>query len=399
MKVKNVYMLEDDYLLVEIFVDYLAVLGIKTDKAYSWTQVNIDVLKASDLIILDLSLPDFDGLDILEFLAAEKVKIPIILCTGQDDNVANAAVDLLKSQGLTFAGKLIKPFGIMNLEELLQKITNEKFLEKLETLETEDNSITIHSALNKAELLEAIENNYFSLRYQPQVYSQTGKLYGVECLARLTLPNQKGISPDVFIPALTEFEVMEDFTLYIIELGLSQLETIALPKNLKIAFNICAQTINSEFLTKLFQCCEGYRFPINNIVLEITETEKLEVNQNKKKLLTKLRLKGFVLSLDDFGTGYSTIQEIDSIPFNQIKIDKMFVQSMKDKKTSDAIVSSTIELANKLNLTVIAEGVETSYQAEKIASLDCKISQGYFYARPLSLSSLADFTLLNNAYN
>jgi EAL domain-containing protein (putative c-di-GMP-specific phosphodiesterase class I) len=392
-------MLEDDYLLVEIFVDYLAVLGIKTNKAYSWTQVDIDVLKASDLIILDLSLPDFDGLDILEFLAAEKVKIPIILCTGQDDNVANAAVDLLKSQGLTFAGKLIKPFGLMQVEELLQKINNEKLLEKLETLETEDNSITIDSALNKAALLEAIESKYFSLRYQPQVYSQTGKLYGVECLARLTLPNQKGISPDVFIPALTEFEVMEDFTLYIIELGLSQLETIALPKNLKIAFNICAQTINSEFLTKLFQCCEGYRFPINNIVLEITETEKLEVSQNKKKLLTKLRLKGFVLSLDDFGTGYSTIQEIDSIPFNQIKIDKIFVQSMKDKKTSDAIVSSTIELANKLNLTVIAEGVETSYQAEKIASLDCKISQGYFYARPLSLSSLADFTLLNNAYH
>jgi EAL domain-containing protein (putative c-di-GMP-specific phosphodiesterase class I)/FixJ family two-component response regulator len=402
MNVKSVYILEDDYLLVEIFVDYLAVLGIKTDKAYSWTQVNIDVLKASDLIILDLSLPDFDGLDILEFLAAEKVKIPIILCTGHGDNVANTAVDLLKSQGLTFAGKLIKPFGLMHVEELLQKITNEGLLEKLEKLEkleTEDNSITIDSALNKAELLEAIENNYFSLRYQPQVYSQTGKLYGVECLARLTLPNQKGISPDVFIPALTEFEVMEDFTLYIIKLGLSQLETIALPKNLKIAFNICAQTINSEFLTKLFQCCEGYRFPINNIVLEITETEKLEVSQNKKKLLTKLRLKGFVLSLDDFGTGYSTIQEIDSIPFNQIKIDKMFVQSMKDKKTSDAIVSSTIELANKLNLTVIAEGVETSYQAEKIASLDCKISQGYFYARPLSLSSLADFTLLNNAYH
>lgn len=104
-----------------------------------------------------------------------------------------------------------------------------------------------------------------------------------------------------------------------------------------------------------------------------------------------------MLSLDDFGTGYSTIQEIDCIPFNQIKIDKMFVQSMQDKKTSDAIVSSTIDLANKLDLTVIAEGVETRYQAEKIARLDCKISQGHFYARPLSISRLADFTLLNNA--
>ena len=387
-------MIEDDFMLVELLVEYLAVLDIKTAKAHDWNQVDLDTLKASDLIILDLSLPVFDGLDILEFLAAEQIKIPIILCTGQDDNVANAAVDLLKSQGLTFAGKLIKPFVLFHLKELLEKFTNEKQLGTAKTNESRPSKVP---ALTKTELLHALVENYFSLEYQPQIYSQTRRLYGVECLARLTYPNQDVIYPDDFIPALTEFGLMEDFTLLIINLGLSQLETLVLPETLKIAFNLCAQSINREFLSKLLVCCQCHRFPIKNIVLEITETDKLEVSQNKKKLLTKLRIKGFMLSLDDFGTGYSTIQEIDCIPFNQIKIDKMFVQSMQDKKTSDAIVSSTIDLANKLDLTVIAEGVETRYQAEKIARLDCKISQGHFYARPLSISRLADFTLLNNA--
>jgi EAL domain-containing protein (putative c-di-GMP-specific phosphodiesterase class I)/FixJ family two-component response regulator len=394
MNVKNVYIIEDDSSLVELLADYLAVWGIKTQKAHSWTQVNFDALKTSDLIMLDLSLPDFDGLDIIDFLTIKKIKIPIILCTGQDDNVVEAAVDLLKSQGLIYAGKLIKPFALFRLKELLQKVSCEK---SLETPKTEQPQVFKDIHLDKPLLLKAIGNNYFSLQYQPQVYSQTGRLYGIECLARLTFPDQRVISPDVFIPALTDFDMMETFTLHIISLGLSQLETLDLPKNLKIAFNLCAQSINSDFLSKLFKCCEGFRFPINNIVLEITETEKLEYSQNNKKLLTKLRLQGFMLSLDDFGTGYSTIQEIDSIPFNQIKIDKIFVQSMEEKKTSDAIVSSTIELANKLDLTVIAEGVETRCQAEKIAHLDCEISQGYFYARPLSLSGLADFTLINKA--
>ena len=387
-------MIEDDRLLVELIVEYLAVLDIKTKTAHSWTQVNIDDLKASDLVMLDLSLPDFDGLDILEFLTTEQVKIPIILCTGQDDNVANAAIDLLKSQGLAYAGKLIKPFSLFHLKELMQNVT---YAKRLDTPCFEESLSSKAPILSKAELLSAIDNNYFSLQYQPQVYSQTSKLYGIECLARLTFPNKRVISPDVFIPALTEFDVMDDFTLHIMNVGLSQLEILDLPENLKIAFNLCAQSINTDFVSKLFECCKSYRFPINNIVLEITETEKLEASQNTKKLLTKLRLKGFMLSLDDFGTGYSTIQEIDSIPFNQIKIDKMFVQSMKDKKTSDAIVSSTIELANKLDLVVIAEGVETRNQAEKIASLDCQVSQGYFYARPLSLDKLADFILLNPA--
>jgi EAL domain-containing protein (putative c-di-GMP-specific phosphodiesterase class I) len=387
-------MIEDDRMLVELLVDYMAIWHIKTNKAHSWNQVNFEDLKASDLIILDLSLPDFDGLDILEFLTTEQIKIPIILCTGHDDNVADAAVDLLKSQGLIYAGKLIKPFALYHLKDLLQNVSSDKLLE---TTKVEQSQNLIDAALNKTELLDAIENNYFSLQYQPQVYSKTARLYGIECLARLTLPNNRVVPPDEFIPALTNFDMMGEFTLHIISLGLSQLETLDLPKNLKIAFNLCAQSINSEFLSELFECCKGYRFPINNIVLEITETQKLEASQNNKKLLTKLRLQGFMLSLDDFGTGYSTIQEIDSIPFNQIKIDKIFVQSMKDKKTSDAIVSSTIELANKLDLTVIAEGVETRDQAEKIAHLDCEISQGYFYARPLSLASLADFTLLNNS--
>ena len=393
MNIKNVCMIDDDPELVDIIAEYLDILDVNTIKACSWDNVSIDILKSSDLIILDLKLPDFDGLDIIDFMTSAEVNTPIVLCTGQEESVAAAAADLLMTQGLTYAGKLLKPFALNSLKELLANLTGK---EQLKSISFEKQHGKIVTILTKKQLIEAFENNCFSLHYQPQIFSHSARWYGVECLARLTMPEGKMIAPDIFIPALVEYDLIDDFTLFIFEMGLSQLANIKIPKQLKIAFNLSAQSINSEFLTQLFEYVKASPFAIGNIVLEITETEKFERSQNIKKLLTKLRLQGFMLSLDDFGTGYSTIQEIDSIPFNQIKVDKIFVQSMEDKKSSDVIVSNTISLGQKLGLTVVAEGVETEKQAKRIASLNCEVSQGYFYSRPLTIDDLANFCTLQH---
>jgi DNA-binding response OmpR family regulator len=170
-------MIEDDHLLVELLVEYLAFLDIQTNRSHSWTQVNMEDLKASDLILLDLSLPDFD---ILEFLTTEWITILIILCTGQDYNVADAAVDFLKSQGLTYAGKLIKPFALFHLKELLQRVTGNKLLN---TPRVEESLVLKGPVLNKTELLNAIDKNYlayiFNLKYTVKlaVYMELSALF------------------------------------------------------------------------------------------------------------------------------------------------------------------------------------------------------------------------------
>jgi EAL domain-containing protein (putative c-di-GMP-specific phosphodiesterase class I) len=368
-------------------------MGIAVYSVSTWSEIELTDLKFADLIILDLSLPDFDGLDIIEQLAQEKLITPILLCSGHDENVIEAAADLLKINGLRYAGNLVKPFSFKQFNKMIESHSlaslpiNEPAFIRVVPREDE---------WDAARLSEALAQHQFSLYYQPQIYSHSGKLHGVECLARLHNKEQQMVMPDVFIPALDKHGLMDDFTLYIIELGLSQLEKLDLPSATKIAFNISATSIHEGFLLRLLACCEKHAINNSDIVLELTETSTLSMTQESKKILTKLRLKGFNLSLDDFGTGYATFQEIDSMPFNQIKVDKTFVQSMQHKKSSEVIVATTIELAEKLNFTLVAEGVETQQQADTLLGLNCPVVQGYLFSRPLQLKDLILFLKRND---
>jgi EAL domain-containing protein (putative c-di-GMP-specific phosphodiesterase class I) len=197
--------------------------------------------------------------------------------------------------------------------------------------------------------------------------------------------------PDTFIPKLLAYDLIDEFTLNILEYGLRVLNDLPLPSDTKIAFNLSTTSLTNTFIDLLCACCKTFRFSPSEIVWEITETATLEINQYTKTLMTKMRLVGFNLSLDDFGTGYSTIQEIDALPFNEIKIDKQFIQSMHDRKTSLAIVSATIQLGKALNFRVVAEGVETIEQANTLKKLECDILQGYFHSYPLNSTDFGSF--------
>jgi EAL domain-containing protein (putative c-di-GMP-specific phosphodiesterase class I)/CheY-like chemotaxis protein len=393
VSIKRICIIDDDPNILHIVSKYAEHLGLAVYSVSTWSDIELSQLKSAELIILDLSLPDFDGLDIIDHLAQEKLITPILLCSGHDENVIEAAADVLKTNGLSYAGNLIKPFSFKQFNQMIESHslaglpTNVPIFIK---------AVPREDVWDAKRLSEALALNQFSLCYQPQIYSHTGKLHGVECLARLHTLEHKMVMPDYFIPALDKHGLMDDFTLYIIELGLSQLEKLDLPSATKIAFNISATSIHEDFLLRLLACCEKHQINNSDIVLELTETSTLSMTQDSKKILTKLRLKGFNLSLDDFGTGYATFQEIDSMPFNQIKVDKTFVQSMQHKKSSEVIVSTTIDLAAKLNFTLVAEGVETQQQAEALSGLKCPVVQGYLFARPLSLKDLILFLKRND---
>lgn len=393
MSIKRICIIDDDPNILHIVSKYAEHLGLAVYSVSTWSDIELSQLKLAELIILDLSLPDFDGLDIIEHLAQEKLNTPILLCSGHDENVIEAAADVLKTNGLSYAGNLIKPFSFKQFKLMVESYSLPSLPAKAPVF---IKAVPREDVWDVRRLSEALAQHQFSLCYQPQIYSHTGKLHGVECLARLHTPEHKMVVPDVFIPALDKHGLMDDFTLYIIELGLSQLEKLDLPPATKIAFNISATSIHEGFLLRLLACCEKHQIDNSDIVLELTETSTLSMTQDSKKILTKLRIKGFNLSVDDFGTGYATFQEIDSMPFNQIKVDKIFVQSMQHKKSSEVIVSTTIDLAAKLNFTLVAEGVETQQQAEALLGLKCPVVQGYLFARPLSLKDLILFLKRND---
>ena len=395
MNIKSIYIIDDEPDLSELISQFAMTHKIKAYVASAWNNVCLKKLHETDFILLDLNLPELDGLDILELLKENKVTVPIVLCSGQDDNVVDTAADLLKAHGLNYAGKILKPFSFADFSKLLAALHKRDVTKDL-VAPASSISDTPLDVLDKKQLQHAIANNYFCVAFQPQFNSQNHQLCGIECLARLDIPGKERIMPDTFIPALIAHDLIDDFTLNILKYGLNVLNSLPLPNNIKIAFNISSTSLTNEFITQLCDCCKPFRFNATDLVWEITETATLEIKKATKTLMTKLRLNGFNLSLDDFGTGFSTLQEIDALPFNEIKIDKQFIHSMHDKKSSMAIVSATIQLAKSLNFRVVAEGVETLQQAEMLKLLNCDVSQGYFYSQPLNSLDFESFIHINN---
>jgi EAL domain-containing protein (putative c-di-GMP-specific phosphodiesterase class I) len=129
------------------------------------------------------------------------------------------------------------------------------------------------------------------------------------------------------------------------------------------------------------------------VVLEITESAAMTDVAKALENLTRLRMKGFQLSIDDYGTGYSSMQQLSRIPFSELKIDQSFVYSAVEKETARVMLSSSLELAKKLKLKSVAEGVETRAHWNLLRELGCDIAQGYFIAKPMAAAEFQDWAL------
>lgn len=229
--------------------------------------------------------------------------------------------------------------------------------------------------------------------YQPIINCQNGKIYGVEVLARWEHKTHGPISPDTFIN-LAEKNGL------IIKLTNSLMKQVSLDINndkfkkradFHVGINISAQHFKSE---NFVHDCKIFKSSINDenitIVLEITEREELIINNILKNKLTTLYNEGFLLALDDFGTGYSGLSYLNDIQVDYLKIDKSFVSKISNDSNSLVLLNSVIDLAQRLSIKVIAEGVENELQVSYLRKRDIMLMQGYYFSKPVPASKLLD---------
>lgn len=232
-------------------------------------------------------------------------------------------------------------------------------------------------------LSEAIKHNDIHLWLQPQV-SANGSIVSFEALARWQLDNGKHVSPMVFIriaenlgllPKLAENLLRELVSL----LASWHQEHIKTP----VAINLAGQELMDDtFFALLMSLSADYAWLSDMLELEITETSSVMTNQLIHKRLRTLSQYGFSIAIDDFGTGQASLGQLIDIPANILKIDRRFVAPLPSDKRHLDIVKSTIEMANSLNMKVVAEGIETKEQAKLLASLGCHTLQGYYFGKP-----------------
>jgi len=228
--------------------------------------------------------------------------------------------------------------------------------------------------------------------FQPLIELRTGQLTGFEVLARWHHPVRGVVSPTEFIP-LAEDTNLIDPLLHNLLRGVFA-AAVALPEHLTLSVNISPTQLRDPALARrLYFAAQEGSFPFHRIVFEITESALVDNISQAGLIANELKALGARLALDDFGTGYSSLQHLQSLPFDEIKIEASFVQSMIDSRESRKIVAAVVGLGNSLGLVTVAEGVETKAQADMLLWQGCDFGQGRLYSNPVAPSSLKNLVI------
>lgn len=250
------------------------------------------------------------------------------------------------------------------------KVFRQRMLQKLQESRTLEN-----------DMARAIENDEFVVYYQPIVNSVSKEIYGYEALIRWMHPVKGVLSPDSFIFAAEKTGMINEIGKTVLKLACREAVSWTVPA--RISVNVSPVQLGSKsFINTVQSVLAETGLPANRLELEVTESSLFSDRNNPIAILKKLRALGVRISIDDFGTGYSSLSRLSELNFDKIKIDKSFVNPISTQEDALNIVKLITGMAKSLNMGVIAEGVETEEQLERLQALGCELVQGYLFSKP-----------------
>jgi EAL domain-containing protein (putative c-di-GMP-specific phosphodiesterase class I) len=243
------------------------------------------------------------------------------------------------------------------------------------------------------ELHLAVLEKQFEIYYQPVVSIEDQRLVGFECLLRWNHPVRGILAPAHFIDMLDETGLIKGVTLWLLEEVVSMYRHFADlgASEMKLAINITARMLqDDEFSTKLLRHLMDKKFDPENLIVELTEDALAEYFDDANETLQALRTLGVKVAIDDFGTGESSLDHLRSFQFDQVKIDKSYVQDVNDDAGDASLVKAIIQMGHSFGMEVVAEGVETIAQLEFLQEYDCDLMQGYLVSKPVPIDKVIE---------
>ncbi len=353
-------------------VDFISQVAARYDYAVASTSSASEFPRLVDsfrptMILMDLHLPDSDGVELLRLLEARDCTAHVVLMSGVDERVLATAHEIGMSRGLAMCGTLTKPLLAGDLQTKLVAVLNQD------------------RDLNAADLRRGVTAGEIVPYYQPKasLVEHGWVIDGVEALARWQHPRLGIVMPDEFVPLAERTGVIGDLTSAVLGAALAQMaDWNEQGLRLSCAVNLPPTLVTDlSFPDRVAELLAKHHLDGSQLALEITETATMQNPTVTMDILTRLRVKRVGLSLDDFGTGYSSLTQLYQMPFNEMKIDKSLVTNIPHSREANTMVGSLVELGHNLGLKICAEGVENRAALDLLAIMGCDRCQGFFISR------------------
>lgn len=335
-----------------------------------------------DIIISDLDMPGMDGIEFLRHIGESRKPVSVVLVSAVERSVLSSVETMAAAYGITLLGSLPKPITPKILESLI-------LAHRPAALDSGERAKPAAYPLEHIEA--ALENGEFEPYFQPKVDLATREVKGFEALARWRHPQAGLLAPDRFIERMERHSLIDRLTWQMLDQSAAACcQWRASGLDLCVSINLSVATLaDVKFADCAADLVRQRKLDPRNVILELTESAAVASNNGHfLENLSRLRLKGFGLSIDDYGTGYSSIQRLSRVPFTELKIDRSFLQMTPGNDSRLIILRSSLDMARKLNMVTVAEGVETQQDWDLLRKIGCDLGQGYFIARPMSADAV-----------
>lgn len=344
-------------------------------------QAALDFVRSSsnepvDIVVSDLDMPGMDGMEFIRHLAGESPDASLIIISSMERSLIATVESMAHAYGANLLGAVQKPATAKKLESVI----------RLHAGRSRASAAPPARVFEADEVIAGIRRGEFEAFFQPKVDIETRTLRGAEALARWCHPRHGLVHPKAFIDGLETSGMMDELTeAMVASAARSCRGWLEAGIDASVAVNLSLTCLtNLTLADRMTALVEFHGLDPRRMMFEITESAAASNLGKALENLSRLRMRGFGLSIDDYGTGYSSMQRLARVPFTELKIDRFFVKDAATQPSNRAVLESSLEMAQKLHIVAVAEGVESQEEWQLLRSLGCSLAQGYLIARPMA---------------
>lgn len=365
-------------------------LGAKYIYSAADGQAALDIFRNHDqpidIIVSDLDMPGMDGMAFIRHVGEIGTGVSLIVASSLDRAVVAAVEMMAKAYGVNLLGAIDKPASAKKLRALID-------LHRGGSRNSTRPAAAGADVFTLEEILEGLKREEFEPFFQPKMDMRSREVKSAEAIARWRHPRKGIVGPQAFVRLLEENGEIERLTAIMLRKAAAGCRLWQdAGHDVSLSINLSLDSLGDvDLADRVMQVVYGQGLEPRHVIFEVTESAMAADLGKALENFSRLRMKGFGLSIDDYGTGYSSMQQLTQIPFTELKIDQSFVKNAATKPSSRAMLESSLEMARKLDIVAVAEGVESQVEWDLLSELGCQQAQGYYIARPMEAGEFIEW--------